>query len=234
MFASTTFAEEIETLATSEPIAQSENLTAASEPTAKKWTNNAGVGLTVPFNKYDADGDTIDQTSIAANLMYLGMHQNGFTVKAAANTGVALTNSIAFAGDDDLHAGTFVSMELGAGWSFVRSEKFTLSALAMLGFEGAAYNTESKSYSHAELGNVDRSFTATVAAFTVGADITATLYTRSHFGVFCSVAARYMPISTLVSSVSYKKDDFARTETYTKTGHGAFSVTPAVGAVWRW
>lgn len=206
----------------------------AQENETKKWTNNAGPGLSLPFSKYDADGDKIDQTGIAVSLMYLGMHQNGFTVKGTANTGISLTNSIAFAGDDGIQAGSFAAIELGAGYSFFRNEKFTLSVLGMLGFEAARFESEAKSYDHEELGAVDRRMSATIAAFTVGADITASLYIKPHFGFFGSLSARYMPLSAFVSSVSYVKDDFTRTESYTKAGHGIFSLTPAAGVIWRW
>ena len=221
-----TFAQEEETA--------QEDSAVTAETSEKKWTNNVGVQLSVPVSKYKVDGEKIDQWGISFDLMYMGVHRNGFTVKATSGGGSASTGNFSFEGDDDRQYGAFMRGDLGAGYSFVHNEKFTLSALAMFGIEGATYETEKKSFAHDELGKVDKNYTATLLGFTLGADITAAMYTREHFGWYATIAARYIPLAGMVSGVKYEDDDFTRSDTYTTMGHGVFNVTPSFGLVWRW
>lgn len=206
----------------------------ADEATAKKWTSNALVGLSIPFSSYDVDGEGITQTAIAAQIAYLGCHRNGFTAKATSAVGVALTDGIAFNGNDDVQSGTYASVELGAGYSFIRTPKLTLSALGIVGMELSYYKTETEDYAHAELGATDRSFSALALSFTLGADITALYRLKEHFGLFANLGARWIPVGGFMNSVSYAKDDYTRTETYTDKISGKFSIVPTIGVVWNW
>ena len=223
----------VSTFAQEEETAQEESA-ATAETSEKKWTNNIGTQLSVPVTKYKVDGEKIDQWGISFDLMYMGVHRNGFTVKATSGGGSASTGNFSFEGDDDRQYGAFVRGDLGAGYSFVHNEKFTLSALAMFGIEGAIYETEKKSFAHDELGNVDKNYTVTLFGFTLGADITAAMYTREHFGYYATITARYIPLASMVSGVKYEANDFTRSDTYTTMGHGVFNVTPSFGVVWRW
>ena len=104
----------------------------------------------------------------------------------------------------------------------------------MLGFEGALYQTEKKLYIHKELGAVKRSLYAWVPALSLGADITAVFYPMPRLGIFCNIAARFLPASAMQNGSKYYSNDYTRHETYTTYGHGAFSAAPSVGALWRW
>ena len=220
------FAQEEET-------AQEESAVTA-ETSEKKWTNNIGTQLSVPVTKYKVDGKKIDQWGISFGLMYMGVHRNGFTVKTTSGGGSASTGNFSFEGDNNRQYGVYMHGDLGAGYSFVHNERFTLSALAMFGIEGATYETEKKSFAHDELGNVDKNYTVTLFGFTLGADITATMYTREHFGYYTTISARYIPLASMLSGVKYEANDFTRSDTYTTMGHGVFNVTPSFGVVWRW
>lgn len=221
-----TFAQEEET-------AQEESAVTA-ETSEKKWTNNIGTQLSVPVTKYKVDGKKIDQWGISFDLMYMGVHRNGFTVKTTSGGGSASTGNFSFEGDNNRQYGVYMHGDLGAGYSFVHNERFTLSALAMFGIEGATYETEKKSFAHDELGNVDKNYTVTLFGFTLGADITAAMYTREHFGYYTTISARYIPLASMVSGVKYEANDFTRSDIYTTMGHGVFNVTPSFGLVWRW
>ena len=220
------FAQEEET-------AQEESAVTA-ETSEKKWTNNIGTQLSVPVTKYKVDGKKIDQWGISFGLMYMGVHRNGFTVKTTSGGGSASTGNFSFEGDNNRQYGVYMHGDLGAGYSFVHNERFTLSALAMFGIEGATYETEKKSFAHDELGNVDKNYTVTLFGFTLGADITAAMYTREHFGYYTTISARYIPLASMLSGVKYEANDFTRSDTYTTMGHGVFNVTPSFGVVWRW
>ena len=221
-----TFAQEEET-------AQEESAVIA-ETSEKKWTNNIGTQLSVPVTNYKVDGKKIDQWGISFDLMYMGVHRNGFTVKTTSGGGSASTGNFSFEGDNNRQYGVYMHGDLGAGYSFVHNERFTLSALAMFGIEGATYETEKKSFAHDELGNVDKNYTVTLFGFTLGADITAAMYTREHFGYYTTISARYIPLASMLSGVKYEANDFTRSDTYTTMGHGVFNVTPSFGVVWRW
>ena len=221
-----TFAQEEET-------AQEESAVTA-ETSEKKWTNNIGTQLSVPVTKYKVDGKKIDQWGISFDLMYMGVHRNGFTVKTTSGGGSASTGNFSFEGDNNRQYGVYMHGDLGAGYSFVHNERFTLSALAMFGIEGTTYKTEKKSFAHDELGNVDKNYTVTLFGFTLGADITTAMYTREHFGYYTTISARYIPLASMVSGVKYEANDFTRYDTYTTMGHGVFNVTPSFGVVWRW
>ena len=220
------FAQEEET-------AQEESAVTA-ETSEKKWTNNIGTQLSVPVTKYKVDGKKIDQWGISFGLMYMGVHRNGFTVKTTSGGGSASTGNFSFEGDNNRQYGVYMHGDLGAGYSFVHNERFTLSALAMFGIEGATYETEKKSFAHDELGNVDKNYTVTLFGFTLGADITAAMYTREHFGYYTTISARYIPLASMLSGVKYEANDFTRSDTYTTMGHGVFNLTPSFGVVWRW
>ncbi|MCR5725622.1 MAG: hypothetical protein K6G80_11105 [Treponema sp.] len=200
---------------------------------AKTWTNDIGISLSVPVMQYKVDGNTIKQWAISFDAMYMGVHKNGFTVKASTGGGTANSGSITFGDDDDSPFGSFVRGDLGAGYSFVHDNGFTFSALAMFGVEAATYETKAKSYTHPYFGDVDRSYTAALVGITLGADITAAWYTKEHFGYFVNIAARYIPLAGLVSGTKYEDGDLTYSESLTSTGHGLFSITPACGVLWR-
>ena len=200
----------------------------------KNWINHAGAAFGVPISKYKIDGNNIDQIAVTLDAMYLGIYKNGFSAKANVGAGVALTKSISFAGASGTQCGAFLSAQLGAGYTFLRTKKFTVSAFGMLGIEGALYQTEKKPYKHKELGVVDRSLSAGIAVFSLGADITAVFYPIPRLGIFCNVAGRYLPFALMNNGAKYAYDDYTRYESYKSSGNGVFSVTPSVGALWRW
>ncbi|MBQ3640945.1 MAG: hypothetical protein IJJ70_05555 [Treponema sp.] len=198
----------------------------------KKWNNNFMGGLAVPVTLIEADSRDVSILSFAQEIGYVGMHSNGFTVKAVERSGFSFTDDIEFDGSDDSIGGAFVGLDLGAGYSFVRTSGFNLSVLAMIGFELETFETElEEDYVHAELGEVDRSQTCTFLSLTLGADILAMFRIKNHFSIYANLAARYIPVGGLANTVIYSKDKFSRTDSVGDDFKNSFSFTPTVGVV---
>lgn len=198
--------------------------------TAKRWTHFLGAGFSVPVSQFDVDHKKIDVVSYAVNVSYLGVSQSGFAAKLSLATGFASTDNIRFENsDNDWQVGSYFEIELGLGYSFVNTQSFTLALLAVVGTELDVFESEKKEFAHAELGKVDRRFSEGVGALTLGGDIIARFNLSERMSLFASVGGRWLPVSVGTSSVEYTKDDFTRTETYTDSGYGVYSVVPTLG-----
>ena len=198
--------------------------------TAKRWTHFLGAGFSVPVSQFDVDHKKIDVVSYAVNVSYLGVSQSGFATKLSLATGFSSTDNIRFENsDNDWQIGSYFEIELGLGYSFVNTQSFTLALLAVIGTEVDLFESEKKEFAHAELGKVDRCFSEGVGALTLGGDIIARFNLSERMSLFASVGGRWLPVSVGTSSVEYTKDDFTRTETYTDSGYGVYSVVPTLG-----
>ena len=203
------------------------NVAADSE---KRWTHFLGAGFSVPVSQFDVDHKKIDVVSYAVNVSYLGVSQSGFATKLSLATGFSSTDNIRFENsDNDWQIGSYFEIELGLGYSFVNTQSFTLALLAVIGTEVDLFESEKKEFAHAELGKVDRRFSEGVGALTLGGDIIARFNLSERMSLFASVGGRWLPVSVGTSSVEYTKDDFTRTETYTDSGYGVYSVVPTLG-----
>ena len=189
-----------------------------------------GAGFSVPVSQFDVDHKKIDVVSYAVNVSYLGVSQSGFATKLSLATGFSSTDNIRFENsDNDWQIGSYFEIELGLGYSFVNTQSFTLALLAVIGTEVDLFESEKKEFAHAELGKVDRRFSEGVGALTLGGDIIARFNLSERMSLFASVGGRWLPVSVGTSSVEYTKDDFTRTETYTDSGYGVYSVVPTLG-----
>ena len=94
--------------------------------------------------------------------------------------------------------------------------------------------SDEKEVRHSELGAVDRRFTESMGALSIGGDLVLRFGLSEHIGIFASVGGRWLPITVTESSVRYEKDDdYVRTETYIDDDRGVYSVVPAIGAMWK-
>ena len=199
----------------------------------KGWTHLLGVGATVPVAQYKAHGNKIDLINYGANITYLGMARCGFSLKASVSAGGSATDNIKFVDSkSDWQIGSYAAAELGIGYSFGSPAGFSLSVVPLIGIESATFVTEEKKYKHAELGNVDRSYSESLAALTLGGDILVRVALANHVGLFASVGGRWASVVATASSVYFEKDDFSRTESYTDDDVGNYSIVPTVGVMW--
>ena len=208
---------------------------------AKTWTNNIGAGFSLPISQFGVDksgADDIFQLGYGIEATYLGFHENGFTVKADVSGGLATSKDISIQ-DHSTNLGVFYNFAVGAGYSFVRTQKFTLSATAMLGLDAASYSNSEDDiqYDGKDCENVSRNLTYTM--FSAGADLFASYKIKEHFGVFANISARYLVAGGTSQNVDWTwKDEsgLKRKESAEGDGpdlKGKFRVQPTIGVVWN-
>ena len=200
---------------------------------AKTWTNNIGVGFSVPISSIGVDEDGADdifQVGYGVQGFYTGFHQNGFTVKASESVGVATSKDIGIQ-DSDTNVGVFSNLEIGAGYSFIRTEKVTLSALGMLGLDISVYSDSGETTHKGEKWDYTNS--VGTAIFSAGADLQAIFRFKPNFGMFCNVAGRYLVAGGTFGEVEYKKGSKKETESNSEGNlRGKFRIQPSIGVVW--
>lgn len=199
----------------------------------KRWYHFVGMSFSLPVEQYKIGGEKIDLVNYVFDASYMAVNRNGFSAKFSVSTGLSTTDNIQFDGTDNWQIGSYNAIEAGLGYSFVNKDKFTFALLVMMGFEYSTFVTEDKEFTHAELGEVDRSFGVTLAAITLGADAIARFALADHFGFYVGIGARWVSATASESSVTYKKDDFSRIEKFLDDGNGTYSIVPALGLMWN-
>ena len=204
-------------------------------PAAEKtWTHLWGVGATVPVEQYKSRGNKIDLINYGLDLSYTGVARFGLALHLSIAAGSSSTDNIRFEKNDDRLVGSFGAVEAGLGFSPVNTNGFTLVVLAVAGYEYAEFESDENEVRHSELGIVERRFTETMGALSVGGDLVLRFGLSEHIGIFASVGGRWLPITVTESSVRYEKDDdYVRTESYIEDDRGVYSVVPAIGAMWK-
>ncbi len=199
---------------------------------AKTWTNNIGLGFSVPITMvkakdavfYDADskGTTKDKTQLGFNVagMYLGYHESGFTVKGALSLGVGYMSE--YCPDAEPGLGFNGVETLGVGYSFIHTDRVVLAATGGIGFQEGIYTYNEK------VGNFERDITDTFFTLSLGGDFTAILRTSDKFGFYGSVYVGWIPTGTLSREVksgsTTVKDDVDL--------NGNVMIAPTIGVVW--
>ena len=200
----------------------------------KSWYTMLGLGLTVPVSQYKVHGKKIDLIDYGMNATFVGASANGFSIELSLSTGGAATDNIKFVNsDDDWQIGNFGAFDFGLGYTAGLGKKFSLSMLAVVGFEVVVFESDEDEYDHKELGKVDRSFSEALVAFTLGGDLIARYSITEHAGVFAKVGGRWVAACGVGTSVKYDDgDDFNRVDTTTDSESGNYSIVPAIGVMW--
>jgi hypothetical protein len=205
----------------------------AAAPAEKSWYTMLGLGLTVPVSQYKVHGKKIDLIDYGMNATFVGASANGFSIELSLSTGGAATDNIKFVNsDDDWQIGNFGAFDFGLGYTAGLGKKFSLSMLAIVGFEVVVFESDEDEYDHKELGKVDRSFSEALVAFTLGGDLIARYSITEHAGVFAKVGGRWVAACGVGTSVKYEDDDFNRVDTTTDSESGNYSIVPAIGVMW--
>jgi len=206
---------------------------ALGDSLAKKWRHFVGVAFTVPVTQYKINKEKINFVNFGVNLSYMGVSRFGFATRATVSAGASVSDDIKFEDSDDSEVGSYGALELGAGFSIVNSPIFIFAIFAMVGAEYATFEAKENAYDHKELGSVDRSFSETLGAVTLGGDIVMRLAFSEHVGIFASVGGRWVASTSSETTVKYRKSDFTRAETILDDGRGVFSIVPTLGIMWR-
>ncbi len=206
----------------------------AAAPAEKSWYTMLGLGLTVPVSQYKVHGKKIDLIDYGMNATFVGASANGFSIELSLSTGGAATDNIKFVNsDDDWQIGNFGAFDFGLGYTAGLGKKFSLSMLAVVGFEVVVFESDEDEYDHKELGKVDRSFSEALVAFTLGGDLIARYSITEHAGVYAKVGGRWVAACGVGTSVKYDDgDDFNRVDTTTDSESGNYTIVPAIGVMW--
>ena len=100
----------------------------SQEQKRKTWTSNLGLGFTLPISTLNIDEDWADevkQIGYGIEGTYFGYHKNGFTLKIDLSLGLATSKDIEIQ-NRSTNLGLFSKASLGAGYTFLRTQKFAL------------------------------------------------------------------------------------------------------------
>ena len=216
-----------------EPAPVADSAAQAAAPAEKSWYTMLGLGLTVPVSQYKVHGKKIDLIDYGMNATFVGASANGFSIELSLSTGGSVTDNIKFVNsEDDWQIGNFGAFDFGLGYTAGLGGKFSLSMLAVVGFEVVMFESDVDEFDHEELGKVDRSFSETMVGFTLGGDLIANYSITEHAGVFVKVGGRWVAACGVATAVKYEDDDFNRVDTNTDSETGNFSIVPTIGAMW--
>ncbi|WP_191018172.1 hypothetical protein [Treponema zioleckii] len=176
---------------------------------AGDFRNNLTFGLQIPVESVQFEADWIDTVNKYGSKLgvtlddqfsqkggyvsfgYLGTDLNsGFTLKADLQAGIKWRpEHMNWLRGSKLGYG--VALNLGAGYSFVRSEKYTLAVTGNFGIDFSSFDSKvsldigSKSYG---LGDISE----TQILYNAGTDISGIYHVTSHFGLFANLGIRYI------------------------------------------
>nr|WP_318659125.1 hypothetical protein [uncultured Treponema sp.] len=154
------------------------------------FKNVLGVGFTLPVSSVNYSGDvfnkSISQIGVGGDVMWLGTFiKNGLTFKV--NLSPSFLNSSDM---DDYFSPAKKNfcvdalINLGAGYSFIRSEKYVLALLGMVGISTPSY-TYSNGSSEINIMSIN---------FCLGLDLVGYMKINDNFGgLFISLGFRYEP-----------------------------------------
>ncbi|WP_027727653.1 hypothetical protein [Treponema sp. C6A8] len=211
----------------------------------EKFENIVGAGLTLPVsvtkynsssNSKDYDGKDFTQAGLGTDLFWVGIIKDwGLAFKAD----FVIDGYIKSEYDDiemDTEMGKVkisslfdkklageISLDAGAGYAFIRNDKFTLAAFGVIGVTATA-----NEYEAAQNGNTAKmNFKA--ASFDFGADIFANYKIIKGFGVFADLAFKGMAGSTTINA-EFGDPTEGTIKNSTKTSTFGFKFAPTIGA----
>ena len=204
---------------------------------SKTWQNNIGIGFSVPFSSIGVNKsgeDSINQLCYGAEGTYIGIHQNGFSIKADVSLGIATSKDISLQ-DRKINVGAFENVVFGAGYSFVHTEKTVLGACAAFGVEMSQYSVKEDDVKiDSEYYDVTK--TISLVTFSAGADFFAVYRLSPRFGFFANLAARFIIVGN--ENYEYKQETTSKKSKNSSSSDndidllGNFIVQPSIGLIW--
>ena len=203
---------------------------------AKKWTNNVGVGLDFQNSTFSIDSDSysdIVQNGFGIQGSYIGVHENGFTAKFDLSMGLAFTDDVKIQ-DNDTNVGFYESYSLGAGYSFVNNERFLVGITGMIGLETGSYVFDET----VTVGLEEHDVTTTQSdiLFSAGADVFARVKVSEHFGFYANLGVRWQAAGIAIFEREDSYENGGTTYTSETDSNemifGKCVVEPSVGVMW--
>ena len=212
---------------------------------AKTWTNNIGVGFTVPITMMQSKDDIFIEsatektnkqtfTSFGIQGMYLGYHQSGFTVKGVLDITFGMFSNAYY--DDGLQDVFSVNIaeSLGIGYSFIHTDKVVLAATGGIGLSTAIVPFKFETVGIG--GSDEHDITLYGTTFNLGADLTGIIRTSPKFGFYGSIYVGWIPTGSFKAEDKYEKTRGGTTTSTTNTEthdlNGTVFIAPTIGVVW--
>lgn len=205
------------------------------------WTNNVGGGFTVPFSitgVEESGSDDIQQLGYGFEGTYIGVHETGFTVKANISFGLDTSKDINLQ-NQKTNFGAFENVVIGAGYSFVHTEKTLFGFTAMFGVEFGQYSVKDENgpFTYNEKSYEKKTTSLSLVTTSFGGDIFGIFRFTPRFGFFANVSARGIVTGNAENSEQYesksnKKATSTEVNTSSSSLFGKFLVQPALGVIW--
>ena len=208
---------------------------------AKKWTNNVGVGATVSAlsigcDEKDLDTDNVFQLGYGISGTYIGLHESGFTAKVDVAVGLATSKDVSIQQNNTINLGAFENIALGVGYSFINKPKILFGSALMVGVEMGQYSVESEDEDFEGVNYETLKTTLSLLTMSTGVDVFAVYRVSENFGLFANLAARYVIFGNSTYEQKYEKSETGK-KSYTITDifdlNGNYIIQPAIGVIWK-
>lgn len=156
----------------------------AMSMTAVFAEHTVGLGLNIPVNSLKVEDESVSEHGFGFDLAYLFIHESNITAKADVAFNIMNTDDI----ESDANSGQF-AFDLGAGYTFLNEEKYSLSALAMFGMTIGGYGKEFSDYEGTTGLKAESSLS--MMTFDIGADVIGKYKFTDHLGAFVNLGLHY-------------------------------------------
>jgi len=196
----------------------------AMSMTAVFAEHTLGLGLNIPVNSLTIDSEDVFEIGFGVDLSYLFIHDSGITAKADAGF-----KSLSADSDIPYLEGNGVSFgfDLGAGYTFINEEKFSLSALAMFGVTIGGVNADFTDSFETE--EIKAETTLTIETFDIGADVIGKYKFTDHLGAFVNLGLRYAINMKTECEIEYEGGDTFKVDDIKTSG---IRFLPTLGVSW--
>lgn len=196
---------------------------AAARP--REWINYSGIGFRIPTSmtveadsKYDYNKQFNLQTGI--ELLYAGVHENGFTIKAAMDADITRSDK-RNVNDENLY-GINVSFLVGAGYAPIHNNKIYIGVLGTFGVDYDFFEYETTTVPSYKIRDIYNAAMVGLNAMTIFTPVkTFSIYGSINVG--CNLPGKFKMESDWNFTLTTDKDN---TEI-------AFKFIPSAGICWR-
>ncbi len=204
---------------------------------AKSWTNNIGLGYSMPFSFIginESGAKDINQIGYGVCGSYTGIHNSGLTLKADVSIGLNTTKDVTIQ-KSGTNFGVFENIGFGVGYAFINSEKATLGATGSLGIELSQYSFTEEDITY-NSHKADSTITSSIVSASIGADLFGIYRFTEGFGIFTNITAKYILGGTtkVENKYEWEESDTKKTSISSTDAEirGKFLIQPTIGIVW--
>ena len=200
---------------------------------ASDWQFTLGYGLSLPYSRIHAKNGLMDNIALdpidtwqfeSDNILTFLLVNNscGISFKSDLTGGYALTD------DEGIRKGGNIGADFGVGYSFARSERFTMGLFAMFGFDYSLYNYKTDLNIEGIRQTFRLDIKQNIFSYSIGADLTGAFRFTKHFGIFGSLGGRSIIGGKVKGTASIEKDP----SNLSWDLNGKFIFVPTMGISW--